>query len=102
MKITLNQDPAFEDTEVIINCPQVDEDILRMAAMLRVANQKMTGTLDGDIHIVDAKDILYIDTVDKKTFSTRPAPSTRAPCGCTRWKTCSVEWTSSAHPNLPL
>ena len=83
MKITLNQDPAFEDTEVIINCPQVDEDILRMAAMLRVANQKMTGTLDGDIHLVDA-------------------PSTRAPCGCTRWKTCSVEWTSSAHPNLPL
>ena len=68
MKITLNQDPAFKDTEVIINCPQVDEDILRMAAMLRVANQKMTGTLDGDIHIVDAKDILYIDTVDKKTF----------------------------------
>ena len=47
MKITLNQDPAFEDTEVIINCPRVDEDILRMAAMLRVANQKMTGTLDG-------------------------------------------------------
>ena len=36
MKITLNQDPAFQETEVIINCPQADEDILHIVAMLRI------------------------------------------------------------------
>ena len=34
MKITLNQDPACGETEIIINCPQADEDILRLVAML--------------------------------------------------------------------
>lgn len=30
MKITLNQDPSFQETEVVINCPQADEEILRL------------------------------------------------------------------------
>lgn len=68
MKITLNQDPAFPEAEVIINCPQADEDILRLVAMLRVYQKKLVGVRDGERHLLDVKDILYIDTADKKTF----------------------------------
>ena len=68
MKITLNQDPALRETEVIVNCPQADEDILRMVAMLRVYQKKLVGILDGERRLLDAKDILYIDTADRKTF----------------------------------
>ena len=68
MKITLNQDPAFLETEVIINCPQADEDVLRLVAMLRVYQKKLVGVRDGERHLLDVKDILYIDTADKKTF----------------------------------
>lgn len=68
MKITLNQDPSFSETEVIINCPQADEDILRLVAMLRVHQKKLVGILDGERRVLDVKDILYIDTADKKTF----------------------------------
>lgn len=68
MKITLNQDPAFPETEVIINCPQADEDVLRLVAMLRVYQKKLVGVRDGERHLLDVKDILYIDTADKKTF----------------------------------
>lgn len=68
MKITLNQDPAFPETEVIINCPQADEDILHLVAMLRIHQKKLVGTLDGERHLLDAKEILYIDTADKRTF----------------------------------
>lgn len=68
MKITLNQDPSFGETEVIINCPQADEDILRLVAMLRVFQKKLVGILDGERRLLDVKDILYIDTADKKTF----------------------------------
>ena len=68
MKITLNQDPSFPETEVIINCPQADEDILRLVAMLRVHQKKLVGILNGEQRLLDVKDILYIDTADKKTF----------------------------------
>ncbi len=68
MKITLNQDPSFPETEVIINCPQADEDILHLVAMLRVHQKKLVGVLNGERHLLDTKDILYIDTADKRTF----------------------------------
>ena len=68
MKITLNQDPAFPETEVIINCPQADEDILHLVAMLRIHQRKLVGTREGESYLLDAKDILYIDTADKRTF----------------------------------
>lgn len=68
MKITLNQDPSYGETEVIINCANTDEDILRLVAMLRVYQKKLVGILEGERHLLDVKDILYIDTADKKTF----------------------------------
>lgn len=68
MKITLNQDPAYGETEVIINCRQVDEELLRVIAMLRVYQKKLVGILEGEQYLLDVKDILYIDTADKKTF----------------------------------
>ena len=68
MKITLNQDPSYPETEIIINCSQADEDILRLVAMLRIYQKKLVGILDGAQYLLDVKDILYIDTADKKTF----------------------------------
>lgn len=68
MKITLNQDPSFPETEVIINCPQADEDVLRLVAMLRIHQKKLVGILEGERHLLDVKDILYADTADKRTF----------------------------------
>ena len=68
MKITLNQDPAFQETEIIINCPQADEDILRLVAMLRIHQHKLVGLWQGESHLLDIRDILYIDTADKRTF----------------------------------
>lgn len=68
MKITLNQDPSYRETEVIIHCAQADEDILRLVAMLRVYQKKLVGILDGERHLLDVKDVLYIDTADKRTF----------------------------------
>lgn len=68
MKITMNQDPSFSETEIIINCPQADEDILRLMAMLRIHQRKLVGIMEGESRLLDVKDILYIDTADKRTF----------------------------------
>lgn len=68
MKITLNQDPSFLETEILIRCAQADEDILRLIAMLRIHQKKLVGVWRGESHLLDVKDILYIDTADKHTF----------------------------------
>ena len=53
---------------MLFRSPQADEDILRLVATLRVYQKKLVGILDTDRHLLDAKDILYIDKADKKTF----------------------------------
>lgn len=68
MKITLHQDPSYTETEVVIHCPEADEEILRLVATLRVYQKKLVGILDGERHLLDARDILYMDKADKKTF----------------------------------
>ena len=68
MRVEIEQDASLKSPEITIRCPAIDEDILRIVAMLRVQDQKITGMLDGDWHLLDAKAILYFESVDEKTF----------------------------------
>lgn len=68
LKIQINEDPNLQDTEIIINCRQTNDEILKLIAMLRVLDCKLTGMKDHETYILEASKILYIDTVDKKTF----------------------------------
>jgi DNA-binding LytR/AlgR family response regulator len=40
----------------------------KLISMLRVLDLKLTGRRDNQTYILDASKVLYIDTVDKKTF----------------------------------
>lgn len=68
MKIHINEDPQYRETEITINCSRLNPDIERLITVLRVLDFKLTGKKDGQIFILDAAKVLYIDTVDKKTF----------------------------------
>ena len=68
MKIVINESEKYCETEIIINCRQTDEQILRICAGLRMHDKKVTGLLNEHTHILNANDILYADTVDRKTF----------------------------------
>ncbi|MDD3218929.1 MAG: hypothetical protein PHC41_00665 [Lachnospiraceae bacterium] len=68
MKIEINEDDSLQNTEVIINCRKMDAEILKIVALLRVMDQKITGVKGEKTYLLDASEILYIDTVDKKTF----------------------------------
>ena len=68
MKITINETAAIEETEIIINCREGDAEVYKMIAILRSFDQKLTGTKDGRTFIIDALDVLYCESVDKKTF----------------------------------
>ena len=68
MKININIDSCYTETEVTINCAAMSEELEKVIAGLRALDYKLTGTRNGQTYILDAARILYIDTVDKKTF----------------------------------
>lgn len=68
MKIHINEDPSLHETEITINCNKLNPQIEKLISMLRVLDLKLTGKKDNQTYILDASKILYIDTVDKKTF----------------------------------
>ena len=68
MKIIINENPTLDDTEIIINCRQTDEQIMRILAGLRMYDKKITGFLNEQTHLLGISEILYIESVDRKTF----------------------------------
>ena len=68
MKININIDRSYDETEITINCAAMSDELEKVLANLRALDLKLTGAKDGQTHILDASHVLYIDTVDKKTF----------------------------------
>ena len=68
MKININVDSCYAETEITINCAAVSEELGKVIATLHALDSKLTGVKNGQTFILDASQILYIDTVDKKTF----------------------------------
>jgi len=68
LKIIINEDFACGETEIIINCKKADNDIFKMLAVLNSFDRKLTGVKGGRTFILDVNEVLYCDSVDKKTF----------------------------------
>ena len=68
MKIHINQKDDIVETEITINCGQISPEIEKIISLLRVMDLKLTGIRDNQTFILDVMKILYIDTVDKRTF----------------------------------
>lgn len=68
MKIHINEDSSLKETEITINCNKITTEVEKIISLLRVIDLKLTGKRDDQTYILDASKVLYIDTVDKKTF----------------------------------
>lgn len=68
MKININQNSSFDETEITINCKFIDKNMEKIISMLRIMDYKLTGTKNGQTYIINPSDVYYIDTADKKTF----------------------------------
>ena len=68
MKIEIDIDDKYQDTEVVIRAKKLDGDVERLIAMMRMVNMQI-GVKQGDeTFLLDAEKILYIEAVDRKTF----------------------------------
>jgi DNA-binding LytR/AlgR family response regulator len=68
MKIIINESEDNEEIEIIINCKRIDESLLKVISSIRAFDEKITGSKDGKIFILDTEKIYYFESVDKKTF----------------------------------
>jgi DNA-binding LytR/AlgR family response regulator len=68
MKITITTDDRCAETEITVKCNRMGDDIEKLLAAIRMLDMKLTGRRDGRQHIIDAADVMYIESTDKHTF----------------------------------
>lgn len=68
MRVSIVEDGACAEMEITIRCREANGEVLSMLASLRAYDQKITGEKNGETFVLEAGDILYADTADKKTF----------------------------------
>lgn len=68
MKLTINTDERFPETEIIVNCSHINDDIEKLLSAIRMFDTKITGKKDGHQCYIDIAQIIYIESTDKRTF----------------------------------
>lgn len=68
MKINLDIDGKYDDVEVIIRAPHLNNDIERMVAMMRMIDMQIAVKRDNETFLLDTDKILYVEAVERKTF----------------------------------
>jgi DNA-binding LytR/AlgR family response regulator len=59
---------GFDGLEVIIKCNKATEEIRKLESMLNLYAKKLPCTKGGVTCIIDIRDVLYFESVDKQTF----------------------------------
>jgi DNA-binding LytR/AlgR family response regulator len=68
MKITINTDERFTETEITVNCNRISDDIEKLLAAIQILDMRLLGRKGGRQYTLDATDILYIESADKRSF----------------------------------
>lgn len=68
MKITIRTETSLEETKVEIVCRELTQEVEELLATIRMMNQQITAEKDGEMHLVNAAKIVYIEAVERKTF----------------------------------
>lgn len=68
MKIRINQDKTMSEIEVIVNCPTVDARMRNLLDALRQCAVSLTGMAEDMTVCVPLHTILYIESINRKTF----------------------------------
>ena len=68
MKINLDIDGKYDDTEITIRAPHLNSDIERIVAMMRMIDMQIAVRKDNETYLLETDRILYIEAVERKTF----------------------------------
>lgn len=68
MKIEINVNAEYKDTEIRISCARLTPDIEKILATLRMLNRQLTVEKEGETYLLDVSEVIYAESVDRKTF----------------------------------
>ena len=59
---------GFQDTAVIIQCPEITDEVRKLETLVLGSSQKFSCTKNYKTHLLDKGDVFYIESVDKQCF----------------------------------
>ena len=68
MKISIDIDDNYKDTEVVIHAPKLTQDVEKLIAVMRMLNMQIAVSKNDETYRIDAGKILYVEAVERKTF----------------------------------
>ena len=68
MKIIIDENLSYESTEIVIKCKSKDDKIYSLLKKIEVLNEKIVVNRNNESYFIEPNNLLYIETVDKKTF----------------------------------
>ena len=68
MKLNIITDNNIDDLQIQITCRQLTPEIERILAAIRMLDHQLTGSKNGEIHLLDLNQIIYMESVDRKCF----------------------------------
>jgi len=68
MKITINTDDQYTETEIIVNCDRLGDDIEKLLAAVKMLDMRLTVYKDKRQYVIEAADVIYVESTDKRTF----------------------------------
>lgn len=69
MRVDIQQDENLTEVEILVRCRQIDDEVMRLVSMLRAGERKMVAYGRGETVLLAVDEILYFESVDKKTFA---------------------------------
>jgi len=68
MKVIINENENNKEIEIIINCKNIDDTVLKLINKLKEEDNVITGTKNGRVYVIKLNSILYFESVDKRTY----------------------------------
>ena len=66
--INIDECEDYENIEILIKCPKIDDRVLRLIEQLKQNEIILTGRKDDRFYSLVARDLYYIESVDNKLF----------------------------------
>lgn len=67
MKLTINVNERYTEPEITVNCSKLDDEINKLISSIQLFDMKIAGRKDNREYTLEIGDIIYIESIDKRT-----------------------------------
>jgi len=68
VKITINTDEQCKETEIIVICSRLGDDIDKLLTAIKMLDMRLTVYRDKRQYVIETADVIYVESTDKRTF----------------------------------